>query len=141
MEILIVVGITIILSSLTFYAFSGLSNYQSLDKTSETVLSTVDRARTMSVSSQGNSEYGVRFSPTSVLIFKGSTYNSSQIVYTYTFSPKINSSYSLSSGTSDIVFHRLTGEPTATGTVIYSLKTASTTKTLTIYGTGVSEVQ
>lgn len=141
-EMVLAIGITAVIVTLTVSSFTELSNFQSIDKDSDVVLSYLEKARTQTINSKNFSEYGVRFATTSITLFPGTAYTSTSSNIVYNLSTKVKiSSISLSGGVTDVYFNKVTGESSATGTITFQLQTASTTKKIIIYGTGLSEIQ
>jgi prepilin-type N-terminal cleavage/methylation domain-containing protein len=143
-EILVVLGIALVVSSISMTALSSLSSYQSLDKDTDVSLSYVEKAREQTIESKNFSSFGVHFSSSSVSLFQGTTYSASaSTTMVYNLSSKVNiSSISLTGGVSDIYFNKISGEPSATGTISFQNKpSASTTKKIVVYGTGLAEIQ
>lgn len=130
-EIIITVGLTILIASLILASFNSLNNLQALDAQVDFIKSTVGKIRTDALNSKNNSDQSITFATTSVT-FSGTTVNLNSNV--------ILSSYS--TGTSTITFSRITGFPSATGTLIYIMKNGNTitgTSTITINNLGIIE--
>lgn len=141
-EILVVLVIMIIIGGIVLTSFSGLNNAEALNTDTDTVLSMIERARTRSVSSENSIEYGIHFASTTVVLYVGKTYTAgSSTSETKNISSKVKvKSINLTGGAYDLYFNRLSGKPSATGTVVFSMfNNASTTKTITIYNTGISD--
>jgi type II secretory pathway pseudopilin PulG len=139
-EILLVGVIMIILATFSFRTFISYNNAQALDKDVKGIIAALDEARSKTVSSINDSQYGVHFATEQVLLFKGATYSS--------IDPANRSvglsgqttlgAILLSGGASDVVFERLTGKANATGTIAVTTKRSpSITKIITIYATGI----
>jgi Tfp pilus assembly protein PilV len=138
-ETLVVVSITVIITAMMMVSFKTYNTSEALSKDQAKVVSALERARSLTINSFNSSEYGVHFASTSVTIFKGSTYSSSDVNNIVTIlHPLVQvKSVNVAGGSMDVVFEQLTGETTQIGTTTLSLKTATTTtKTITIYGTG-----
>lgn len=141
-EILIVVAILAVIVTIVASAFSKFNNNQSLSGALGEVTSTLNEARANTLASFDNESYGVHFQTDKVVLFKGSSYSSSDpdnedII----ISSKISiSNISLIGGGSDVVFKRLSGKTDQNGTITLSLISDPTkTKTITIQGSGVIE--
>jgi prepilin-type N-terminal cleavage/methylation domain-containing protein len=142
-EMLIVIAILSIIFKISLSVFYDITKQESLDKDVETAYSYLLKARNQTINGEADSVYGVHFASTSVSMFRGDTYVASTTVSDFDFA---NKSYAseilLSGGTTDIVFKKITGSPSATGTIIYRITSDSAIhKTLTIHGTGLVEVQ
>ena len=139
-ETLVVIGIGVLICLISFSAFYDLDNNQLLAKETEEVVSYLDRARSESVSSNNFFEYGLHFSPTSTTIFQGKTYSSASTTNDfYPLNSRLVMTPNLSGGVSDLYFARITGKPSATGTVTISMLGSTSTKTIIIYATGLFE--
>ena len=102
------------------------------------MLSSIDKARSQTLSSLNSSEYGVHFQSDKVIIFKGKVFSAldSNNENIEIVSPAFISTVSLTAGAGDLYFSRLSGVPSATGTVVVSSPNLS--KTITISATGVA---
>jgi prepilin-type N-terminal cleavage/methylation domain-containing protein len=135
-EILLVIAILVILVSVTLPKFAEMRAHQVLRAAVEDITSVLNKARSQTLASLESSEYGVHFEADSVTIFKGDTYSVSdpdnQVIDIV--SPASISSISLTGGTSNIYFARLTGAPSATGSV--TVENGITTKTISVSAAG-----
>lgn len=144
LELIVVCGIAILLAGLSIATFVSLSDYQSLDKNVDVIISYLQKARNQTINSKDDDQYGLRFASTSVTLFQGTSYNAASTTnLVYDISSKVAlSSLSLTGGTTTVYFLPITGKPSATGTAVYRLNnSASTTKTIIIYGSGLVETQ
>jgi hypothetical protein len=120
--------------------FIDLNFNQALDKDTATTVTVLEEARSRTLASYSASQYGVHFASSSLTLFKGSTFSSTdpnnEVIPLNPVSV-ITSLYSFSDGGTDIVFTRLIGEAVQSGTFTLSSTRASTTKTVTIYKTGI----
>lgn len=142
-EIMIVLAILVVVFSLSYFSFTSISDYNTADKHAAVAQTFVERARQHALNSRNNSTYGIQFSSSSVNLFEGSAYSVASNIQSLPTPAGVQLQFvSLTGGTTSIVFSKITGEPSATGTIQYrSSRSASTTKTITVYGTGHSEVQ
>ncbi len=142
-EMLVVLVLLGVVFQISITAFFAITKQQNLDKDVENAYSYLLKARNQTLNGEANSVYGVRFATTSVSLFKGPTYNTASTTSVYSF---VNKSYvstiSLTGGTYDVIFSRISGNPSATGTVMYKIGSLSTVqKTIIIHGSGLVEVQ
>ncbi len=142
-EVLVVIGILVTVFSLSYFSFTRISDYNSADKHAAVVQTFIERARQNSLNSRNNAAYGIQVSSSSVSIFEGSTYSATGTFARLATPAGVQlQAVTLTGSVTSVVFSKITGEPSATGTITYrSPRTSSTTKTITIYGTGHSEVQ
>ena len=102
------------------------------------ILSSLDKARSHTLSSLNSSSYGVHFESDRVIIFTGTVYsagagsNETIMIVTPASIPTIT----LSGGGADVYFNRLSGSPSKTGTV--TVTTTNYSKIITISATGVA---
>ncbi|MDB5259162.1 MAG: seg [Candidatus Taylorbacteria bacterium] len=142
-EILVVIAISGLLSAITLGVFVTFQKSKGLSSDTETVVETLRQARSQSLSSKDSSAYGVHFSTSKITLFTGSTYattSSSNLNFDLVATDAVLS-ISLFGGGSNVVFNRVTGETGQYGTVVISSPSASLSKTVTIYKTGVVDSQ
>ncbi|OHA16702.1 MAG: hypothetical protein A3H57_00060 [Candidatus Taylorbacteria bacterium RIFCSPLOWO2_02_FULL_43_11] len=141
-EVLVVMAIStfILAGSMgTYVFFNNIRNTEALNKAANTVKFRLEEARSLTISSKDSSVYGVHLEATQVVLFKGDTYvagaASNQVSALGAYA--IISSINLSPSGSDIVFERLTGEASRTGTIVAAqVSDATKIKTITISKTG-----
>ncbi len=139
LELIIVVAIVAVLLVMVIPQFSRIKENQVLQSATSDVMSTLSKSRSETISSVNSSEYGVHFQSDKVIIFKGKTYSagaSDNEVITISTPASISNVTlgGVSSTSGDIYFSRLSGAPSAVGTVTVS--TSSFSKTITISATG-----
>ena len=140
-EILVVVALIGIVATIATAGFPIFTKQNALDKGTAVIRSVLEEARSMSLNSNGFSEYGVHFESSRVVRFRGVIYSagSSDNV------PKNLGSYVMISainlgGSSDVVFKKRSGEADPFGTVELSrADDSSVKKIITIYRTGLAE--
>lgn len=142
-EVLIALGIIIVIASITFKPFNNFRDSEALNGAVEEVLSTLQQARGQTLASTGDSQYGVHLAATQLVLFTGVTYNSAASTnQAVTLSSLVNlSNISLAGGGSDIIFARLTGATSQSGSLVLALKSDATqSRTITINSNGISDV-
>jgi prepilin-type N-terminal cleavage/methylation domain-containing protein len=143
-EILVVVAIGAFLLAATLSGMRSIVSSKSLDADAARVAAELRRARSLTLSSKYAKQYGVHLATSSVTLFEGSAYSSGSATNTIT---RLNSSDMIATttivgGASDIVFARLTGTTTQSGTItITRVATTSDSATVTIYPTGIVDIQ
>lgn len=141
-EILMSIAILGVLGAASVSVFSGLANSISLDKDVSNIVSYIDKAKTESINSVNSLEHGVFFETKKVTVFKTTTYNVSNIETSYDVSGKSNiSAITLTGGATSLYFNKLTGAASKTGTITVTSADGTKTKTITIYATGVIDIQ
>lgn len=140
-EVLVVIAIMGILTSISVSVFRSLANNESLDKETEIILSYINRTRSNAINSLNLEEQGVVFASSSVKIYYGNNPLANSTSTTYTLSShNIISNVDLSNNLTNFYFYKLSGEPSATGTITIQ-NSDGQQKTIVIYGTGLSDVQ
>ena len=140
-EIVIVVAILAILSTIIFTSFSAFRNAKVLDTATEDVLTLISTARGETLSAKANTQYGVHITSGSMTLYAGATYSAgdsaNQVVDLDSALEIV--SIALSGGGSDILFDRLTGKTSNSGTFVIRVKSdTAKTHTVTIAGTGIA---
>ena len=142
-EVLVVVAIISIVAAISYTTFIQAKSSQSLEKDASRVVAAFDRARSLTLSSSQDRQYGVHIESDRVTIFPGSTYstndpdNQTEILGPLTSITQ----YSLSGGGSEVIFDRLTGKTSKPGTITVSLnQDTSRFYTITVLGTGLVEI-
>lgn len=134
-EILVVIGILLILLGITLGALSSQKNSATAERDAQNVLTYLEKARNQTLSSIDNSSYGVIFTSTSTRLFKGTSYSAPNLLSTYEYTSGVTSTIALSGGATQLYFNRLSGEPSATGTITFQ------SETIIIRATGLAEIQ
>lgn len=139
MEILVVLTLVSLLAVFVINTFSVLNQSQALSKNADMVATTLRQARSLTLASKGGNQYGVHIEATRVVLFQGPTYTvnaSSNVSYALNRYVNISSINLVGSG-SEVIFDRLTGDTTESGTVTLSLiSTPASTRVVSISGTG-----
>lgn len=138
--LLLVIGL---MAAVIIPQFSKTRENQVLKSGVADVLSSINKARGVTLSSLNSSEYGVHFQSDKVIIFKGKVFSAvapdNETINIITPASISNVTFGGVSGTSgDIYFNRLSGSPSTTGTI--TISTSSFSKIITISATGVASV-
>lgn len=142
MEIIVVIAIFTIAISAILNSFGQLNQNQVINKNTELVSTVLREARSLTLASRGGNQYGVHLESSQAVLFQGSVYNSSATSnVSYLLNPLGNISIiTLAGGGSEVVFDRLTGDTSQSGTIKLSvIADPSSTRTITISGTGLVE--
>ncbi len=136
---IIILGIAVTMVTLSF---SKIQSHQALEKSSLLVLSVLSEARSHTLSAVSDSRYGVNFQNDQLVLFRGTSYatTTSTNVFT-TLNPLvgIRNIYLAGSSTS-VVFERLTGKASVSGTLEVYLRSDPTLfKRITITSIGLAE--
>jgi prepilin-type N-terminal cleavage/methylation domain-containing protein len=136
-EILVVLAVLLIIAAFSITAFRSMYEGSGTRTAVVEITDALREARNNALSSKGDSVYGVRIASTSVTRFPGSTYSAGNASNTtYMFEAGAMATGTLVSAGTDIVFARLTGMPSATGTVLVTGSDGTSTTTITIGATG-----
>lgn len=135
-EIILVISILSILVGIGMIGMLDYVNYQRLQADVVEVSSQIKETRQRSLSADNDTNYGVHFETDSITVFSGDTYNVSAPDNTVTSFYGVTLSTNLSLGDTDVVFSRLQGIPSATGTITITSDRLNSTATITITGTG-----
>jgi len=142
LEILIVLAILASILGISLQVLQNLYQDSALKAGASEVYGALVSARSDTLSAQNDMVYGVRISTSTVTRFSGVTYtpgNSTNKVYAFEKGVLATSSL-IASGT-NIIFERLTGQPSATGTIyIRDIQGAGTT-TIVIHASGLIEYE
>ncbi len=141
-EIMIVIAMLVLTVSVAVFIFSSFRKNNALNIGQEKIVNLLKIARSNTIASKEGDVYGVHLTQTTATLFKGRVYadldpNNS----TYTLSGFIEiSNIDLVGGGNDIIFDKLTGETSQSGTTTIRLISDTTeTKDIFIRKTGLSE--
>ncbi|TAL49355.1 hypothetical protein EPN83_01235 [Patescibacteria group bacterium] len=143
-ELVVIIGIMALVLTLTYASFANLGKREVLDKEALQVVSILNEARSLTLASEGASQYGVHFETAQVVLFRGFSYSSTdpQNKTVPLHDRVVISAINLTGGGSEVVFERLTGTTGESGTTTLSLKSdAGQTKSVVIFATGITEVK
>ncbi len=130
-EMIISLSLLVMISTLIFFSFNSLNNKQSLDKQVDFIKSSINQTRTNAINSKNGTDQIFTFASSSIT-YNQQVFNLDNSVYL--------SSYT--TGTKDITFSRITGFPSATGTLVYKLQKGGTviaTSSIIINNLGIIE--
>lgn len=141
-EILASIAIMLLLGSISISVFSRLANTTSLDRDVSIVASYIEKARTEAINSVDSLVHGVKFETNKVTVFKNTRYSlANEEVYYDIPGKTIISNISLAGGATSIYFNKLTGSPNVTGTITLALFDGTSERFITIYATGIIDIQ
>jgi|GEM_PF-753430 len=140
LEVILVTAVVVIMAAVAYTELTKIKQAQVLKNAVEDIVAAANKAKSETLASLESSEYGVQFTSSSVVIFKGQSYVDADHSFDEVLSiisPAGISNINLSSGGTDFYFERLSGMPSKTGTVTVSVAgSASLTKTITVSATG-----
>lgn len=138
-EMLVIIGILIILVSISVSALLLFIKESNLSNNAEEIISALRQAQNKSLASEGASCYGVYFSSTQYILFKGSDYVSRDPSFDQVNDlPDNTEIYDINLGAgSEVVFERLTGMANQAGSISLRLKdNPAKTESVYIDGSG-----
>lgn len=144
LEILIVIAILGILMSVILPSFMNFRRSSLLNTDTMNLITLINRARLLSVSSKDDDKYGIHLEASKAVLFKGGSYDvASSTNEVHIFSTGLTlSNIEISGGGSEVLFEKVTGATTngvnATTTLLVTGTTSSTT--VLILPTGVATI-
>lgn len=140
-EMIATIAVLGIIVALSVTSFINFNKREALEQETGKIVALLSEARAQTMSAKGGSDYGVHFEAQKAVLFKGSVYNvgaDTNRVQMLNSAVKI-SSIAFAQGGSDVVFKKLTGGSTKSGTItIVSVRDSTDTKTVTIATTGIA---
>lgn len=136
-EILIVISLIAAIAGFAIAGFQNFAIYQQYNEAVGNVKSTLNQSRVSARSAIDDQTHGIKFSSNSLTQYIGDTYtagNPTNEVVTYNL---VTIQVDLTGGVDEIVFSKLSGLPSATGTVIVSGNKFSASTTIKISDSGV----
>jgi type II secretory pathway pseudopilin PulG len=138
MELLVSVAIILLLATVTVVQMRSYTQRQQFDAEANEVHRSLIEQRSRSAGAENDKVHGVRFATTSMVVFEGVAAATSTASTTFSFG-MASIRTALTGNTKELTFNKLTGAPTATGTIdIYNASLVTTT-TITIYASGLIE--
>ncbi len=131
-EVLLAVGLIGILTGVGAPVFSRLLTKNNLDVAGESLAVSWRRGQGLAMANDGDSLWGVKVATGSLTLFKGSSFSGRDTNYDET--SDLPSTILVSGTATEIVFNKLTGTPSAAGTI--TLVNFADTITLTINSQG-----
>jgi len=142
LETLMVVTLALILSTVSIAALNQFGNRSGHLEAAQIILGALEEAHARTLASQNDTTYGVHFETTQIVVFEGTTYTASDTTNeVFPLPPKTNITNISLGGDSDVVFERLSGSASTSGTITVTLiSDISRSMTLTIYESGLTEI-
>lgn len=115
LEVLLVIATITVLAAISVPAYSLLQVKNDLDVATNTTLQTLRRAQVLSQAVDGDSTWGVKLQSSGITLFKGASYAGRDTSFDedYTLNGNV-----APTGVTEIVFSKLLGAPSSTGTLI-----------------------
>lgn len=139
LEVLVSMAIIVLVTTMIDSVMSSFGESNKLTEAQSGIIGLLRDARSRTLASEANSNFGVHFENTKAVLFQGDVYDqaaSSNEGYILPSSIEINS-FVLTGGSSEVIFTRLYGTTTASGTVnLRSMRNNSLTRTVTVNSSG-----
>jgi prepilin-type N-terminal cleavage/methylation domain-containing protein len=138
-ETLISVAIIGVLAGLSMTAFATFARKESLDSNAAALAAALRDARARTIASVGGMQHGIYIESSRFVLFQGSSYSSTATTNVpFNWSSAVKASSTLSS----IVFEKVTGNSSASGTIeLYLVPSYTVKKSVTIQSGGLVNVQ
>lgn len=135
---LIVIALLLILSVLTIQSFRQYAQVQQFTRSADEVGHLLHLARQQTIASKNDMVYGVYVGTSTVELFSGATPDPGTTTNTILSfgSTETTATSSFSNAAWYVTFSRVTGEASATGTIVVNNDEISRTATYTIYQSG-----
>lgn len=137
-ELIIVVSILSVLALLAFIGIATLRENIDLESVGQNVLSTLRFAQTKTVASESDTVYGIHFETDRYVLFEGASYSAgaaSNEVHVLPTTLEF-ASWSIGGG-SEVIFARVTGATSQTGTIVLQVEGDSTrSRTIAVLASG-----
>jgi prepilin-type N-terminal cleavage/methylation domain-containing protein len=141
-ELLVGISILAMVMSVSLGVFYSLNKSQAIKQSTLTVATAIRQARSLTLASKDGFQYGVHFGTSKAVLFKGTIYSDSDPNNQYyILHPLVEISNINLGGVDDILFQKLSGTTEQPGTITLSLKDGSKNSTLSIFSTGITEIQ
>ena len=140
-ELLLVMLILASISGFLAVRFFGAYRRQGLESDTQKIVFTLRGARDKSINQEDFSQWGVHFdnssSTASYSLFKGGSFATGTVVSSNLLSPGVDFSNPAEGSSADFIFSKLSGIPSAAGTVsVFLIDSPSSTKNIVINGNG-----
>ena len=132
-EVLLSVAIISLITGMSLPILASFNDRNDLDLTTQSIVSQLRRAQTYSRGVNGDSQWGVYAQNGNAILFKGSSYAARDTSYdeSTTISPAITVT-----GLGELLFAKLDGTPSTTGSLTLTNTNTNETRTITINAKG-----
>lgn len=138
-ETLVVIGIIVLISSISLVSIASLSKREALASNAAALATRLRDARARTLASVGGMQHGVAIATSTVTFFRGGVYDPASTTNdVFNLSNYVAASSSLST----VVFQRITGNASASGTItMFLLSDSSQKRTITVQSSGLVNVE
>lgn len=131
LELLLSIALISVLAGFSLPIYRTLIKKNDLDIAVNSIAASMRRAQILSQAVDGDISWGVKVQSGSIVVFKGASYTTRDTAYDESFDLQSGTN---PSGTTEVVFAKLTGLPQSTGTT--TLTSESDTRTVSINAKG-----
>lgn len=131
-ELILAVAIVLIIGGFSMSFSTNFLLQNAAANTRDQFIGELRKAQTYALSSKENSNWGVQYTGNTITLFKGTSYAARDTAWDEIYESNANLSIS---GPNEIVFTKMSGLPSTTGTI--TITGVSTSKTVTINSQGV----
>lgn len=135
LEVMLSMAVIAALAAIGLPVYQSLQVRNDLDIAAETIAQGGRRAQVLSTASDGDAEWGLRVQTGSVVIFRGASYAARDAAYDETYDLPASI---VPSGVTEVIYAKLSGAPSATGTVTLTGNN-NETRTITINSKGTAD--
>ncbi len=144
LELLMVIAILGVLSAVVVPSFLNFRRSSILNTETLQLVTLINKARLSSMSSKGDTQYGIHFEATKAVLFQGVTYSvtaSTNEVHVFDSALTL-SLITINGGGADVVFQKITGATTQNATTTLGVIGSTTaSSTVVVRPTGVATTQ
>lgn len=136
-ELVVVTSLLVLVAAISITGFRNFAGFQQYNQAVSDVEFLLNQTRLSARSAEGDESHGIKFATSSTTVFTGDVYDSLDAANEVTTYQLITLEANLTGGTDEIIFSKLTGLPSATGTIVVTGTTFAASTTLEITDTGV----
>ena len=143
LEIVIVVSLLALLLNIALPSFTSFRRNSLLNTETMELITLVNRARILSVSSKNDQQFGVHLETSKAVLFQGGTYDAAATTNeTRIFGEGITlSSITVNPSGSDIIFDKVTGSTVNNATTTFLVTGTTASTTIIVYPTGIATIK
>lgn len=139
LELLLVITLMTALAAFVFLSFVEYGASQSFRVTVTEVTSVIKETRQKTLSAETITQFGIHVASSSIVVYEGGAYNALNTSNKVISLPGVTLVPQLSGGVSEFTFARLTGEASATGTILITDNRLNSTTSIIIHRSGLVE--
>jgi len=136
LEVLLVVAILGLIIAVAAGSFANYGRQQAFNEQVDGVALLLLETRQKTLGAQYDQSHGVHVDTSTITAYRGSSYLAAVSSTTYALQSSVSATTSFSDGSDYVTFTRVTGMPSATGTIVFSDVQLGRTATITISASG-----